>query len=323
MPDPVGTTDFRASSTGRRQSWFGLKRVVKTVLARPIPHAMLRVVARVAPGIDRGRLPAPATLMEVRGKADGATFVMLRPDRCEIAKELYWGGGRRPRPPDAFAVDLMARLARGVDLFVDVGAYTGLFTLVATAANPELQADAFEIVPAVVRQLEANLGRNGVSDRVEVHAMGVGTPGHSMRVPSGEGGSALPSFYSARMTFADGDEIGFTSLDEAFTNVPARNRVLMKIDVEGTEDEVIGHGAAFLSRPEVHVLCEVLHGVADEAALNVMLSDLGLRAYLVRDNDLYPASEIRAHPRFRDWLFSRSSDQELRGLDIAVWSRSA
>jgi hypothetical protein len=95
---------------------------VKAALARSIPHAAVRAAVRFLPGIDRGRLPAPAALGEVEGRADGVAYVMLRPDRCEIAKELYWGRGRRPRPADAFAIDLVARFAREADLFVDVGA---------------------------------------------------------------------------------------------------------------------------------------------------------------------------------------------------------
>jgi FkbM family methyltransferase len=310
--------DYRRSGAGRRQSWFGLKRPVKAALARPVPHALLRLALRLAPGVDRGRLPAPARLREVRGRADGAEFVMVGPDRCEIAKELYWGGGRRPRRADAFAVDLMARLAREADVFLDVGAYTGLFTLVATAANPSIRATAFEIVPAVAEHLERNAVRNDVRDRVEIRRAGVGAPDRTMRVPSGEGGSALPSFYSSRMTFAEGEEIAFVSLDDAFATLPEGTRVLVKIDVEGTEDEVLGHAGALLARPNVDLLCEVLAGVANEAALHRILSGVGYRTYLLRDADLYAAGSIRASRRYRDWLFTRRTPDALRALGIPV-----
>jgi FkbM family methyltransferase len=312
------STDFRRSTAGRRQSWFGLKALVKRSLARPVPHFLMRAAVRFLPGIDRGRLPAPATLDEVGGEADGATYVMLRPDRCEIAKELYWGQGRRPRRADAFAVDLMARLAREADVFLDIGAYTGLFTLVTTAANPNVRAHAFEIVPAVADHLEANVIRNGVRERAEIHRVGVGASGRTMTVPVGEGGSALPSFYSSRMSFEQGVDIPFVSLDDLFGDLPETSRVLVKIDVEGTEDDVFENATRFLARSHVHILCEVLAGVADEAALNRVLSDAELRAYLVRDSDVYAAASIRANARFRDWLFTRRAPQELRALGIPV-----
>jgi FkbM family methyltransferase len=310
--------DFRRSAAGRRQSWFGLKRLVKSALSHPAAHAVMRTVVRFVPSVDRGRLPAPATVREVTGQADGATYVMLRPDRCEIAKELYWGRGRRPRPADALAVDVMARLARDAQLFVDVGAYTGLFTLIVTAVNPDIRAHAFEIVPAVADHLDANLVRNGASDRVAIHRVAVGAPDQTMRVPAGDDGSALPSFYSTRMTFTDGVDVPFDALDRLFGDVPSQTRVLIKIDVEGTEDEVLEHGTRFLTRPRIDVLCEVLAGVANEGALNRIVSAAGLRLYLVREQDLYPAASIRANARYRDWLFTKRTPDELRSMEIAV-----
>jgi hypothetical protein len=121
--------DYRRSEIGRKRSWYGLKRHVKKVLSLRLPHALLRGVVRFMPGLRQGgRLPAPASLREVEGRVAGTRFVMLRPDRCVVAKELYWGHGQRPRPEDHFAVELFARVAKRSDIMLDVGAYTGLFT---------------------------------------------------------------------------------------------------------------------------------------------------------------------------------------------------
>jgi len=314
----MSQTDFRRSRAGRRQSWFGLKRFVKAALANPVPHAMMRFALRFAPGVDRGRLPAPSSVREVMGEAAGATFVMLRPDRCEIAKELYWGRGRRPRPADAFAVELMARLSRDADVFVDVGAYTGLFTLVAAAVNPSVRVHAFEIVPAVADHLAANARRNGVDDRVRIHRVAVGAPGATMRVPVGDDGSALPSFYSTRMTFTEGVDVPFESLDGLFGDLGTEVRVCMKIDVEGTEDDVLAHAETVLDRPHLDILCEVLAGVADASELAAVVGAAGLRAYLVRDSDLYAAGSIVPNARYRDWLFTRRTPADLSALGLTV-----
>jgi hypothetical protein len=133
----------------RRQSWFGLKRHVKRFMSLPVPNAILGLVARVFPSLRSGRLPAPAALREVEGRVGGATFVMVDPARCENAKELYWGRGRRPKAQDRLALDTVAVLAREADTFLDVGAYTGLFALAVTAFAPKVDVHAFEIVPAV------------------------------------------------------------------------------------------------------------------------------------------------------------------------------
>lgn len=302
----------------RRQSWFGLKRHVKRLMSLAFPHASLRFASRFVPSLRSGRLPAPATLREVEGRVGGATFVMLDPARCENAKELYWGRGRRPKAHDRLALDAVAVLARESDTFIDVGAYTGLFTLAVTAFAPKVDVHAFEIVPAVVRALEANVIHNGVEDRVVVHREGIGDPDATMLVPSGEGGSALPSFYSTRMRFDEGETVSFRSLDSVAALIPEAARVVMKIDVEGTEDAVFRFGQTFLRACRPHILCEVLHGVADGTALDELLAPASLHRFLVTDARLEQVDRIVPHPAFRDWLLTPATAEELRNLGLPV-----
>ncbi len=301
----------------RRQSWFGLKRFVKRFLSLALPNAVLRLIARFVPSLRSGRLPAPANLREVEGRVGGSTFVMLDPARCENAKELYWGHGRRPKANDRLALDTVAAIVREADEFLDVGAYTGLFTLATTAIAPGLHVHAFEIVPAVADALEANVRRNSVADRVVLHREGVGDPDATMRVPSGEGGSALPSFYSSRMRFEEGADVGFRSLDSVGALLPAGARVVMKVDVEGTEGAVFGEGQRFLGTFRPDILCEVLPD-ADAARLEELLAGADLRRYLVTGSRLEEVPRIVPHPAFRDWLFSPRTPEELRALGLPV-----
>jgi FkbM family methyltransferase len=309
--------DFRRGLAGRRQSWFGLKRYVKWFLSLAVPHAFLRLAARIVPPLRSGRLPAPAGLGEVEGRVAGATFVMLDPARCENAKQLYWGGGRRPRADDRLALDTVVALARQADVFLDVGAYTGLFTLAVSAVAPAVQVHAFEIVPAVADALVANLVRNRVEERVAVHREGVGEDGATIRIPSGEGGSALPSFYSSRMRFDEGELVTFRSLDSVAEMLPEGDRVVMKIDVEGTEDTVLGSGRSFLRTFRPDVLCEVLPG-ADAAVLDDLLAPSGLRPFLVTDSKLEGRPRIVPDAVHRDWLFTAREPDELRSLGLPV-----
>ncbi len=248
-----GPTDLR------RQGWYGLKAPVKRVLSWRVPHFFLRQAVRLARPRGLGRLPAPASLREVEARVGDLRFVMLNPARCEIAKELYWGRGTRPRPEDALALEVFAALARRADVVLDAGAYTGPFTLLAAVANPAARVHAFEIVPEVFKALVDNCARNDVLPRVALHLEGIGEPGHTMRVASGSGGSALPCFYSARMRFERGPLVGFRSLDSLLPELPA-GRTLVKVDVEGTEEAVFRHGQRFLAERRPDVLCEVLAG---------------------------------------------------------------
>src|SRR5699024_6836865 len=154
---------------------------------------------------------------------------------------------------DAFALDLMVDLSSDAEVFLDIGAYTGVFTVAVLAANPRVRAHAFEIMPAVVAGLQKKLDRNALTHRVTVHPAGVGSPDPWRRVPRGDAGSALPSCASADMDFDSDAEVRFTSLDallpEVLEDIPdpaedagqSRPRVTLKIDVEGGENDVLAH----------------------------------------------------------------------------------
>jgi FkbM family methyltransferase len=57
-------------------------------------------------------------------------------------------------------------LARNARSFVDAGADSGIYTLLACAANERLRAVAFEPNPHALRLLERNIEVNALTDRV-------------------------------------------------------------------------------------------------------------------------------------------------------------
>lgn len=315
----AGAEDFRTSRRGRRTRWYGLKGPVKRVLGWRAPHAVVRRVASAFPSIAAsGRLPAPAHLHEITGRVGDRTFVMLRPDRCVVAKELYWGGGRRPRPADRFALELFARLAEDADVVLDVGAYTGIFTLAAAAVSPGARIHSFEIVPDVFHLLLDNCVRNDALPRVTLHHVGVGEEADPVRIPTGSGGSALPDFYSRRLHFRTGALIGFRPLDDLLPLLPDEARIVMKVDVEGTEHGVLRSGERLLERFRPDVLCEVLAGVAEPAKLEALLAPLGYGRYLVEGGHLSRRDRIEPDAAYRDWLFTVRSPEDLASIGIPV-----
>ncbi len=318
-PTQSAVADYRRSAACRRHRWYGAKKHVKRVLGWRVPHLAMRAAVRVlAPGVRAtGRLPAPAALREVTGRVDGVEYVMGDPARCVIAKELYWGGGRRPQPADDLAVRVFAAAARHAATLLDIGAYTGLFTLVGTAVNPALRAHAFEIVPEVYQALVDNCVRNRVLHRVTLHHTGVGDPSVTLMMPARTADSALPCFYSSRLGFPDGVPVETVALDSLADRIPRGRGVLLKVDVEGTEAEVFEHGQKFLAEHRPDILCEVLPD-ADAERLRSLLEPYGYRCHLVGDRALAAASRLVPHPRFRDWFLTTRTPGELTALGIEV-----
>jgi FkbM family methyltransferase len=253
---------------------------------------------------------------EVRGEVLGTHFVMLRPDRCVVAKELYWGRGHRPRPEDDMAVEVFAKLAPRSNVVLDIGAYTGLFTLVATSVNPDLHVHAFEIVPDVYKALFDNCVRNDVLVRTTLHHEGIGRPGQMVTMPVDSVESALPDFFSSDLIFDTGAQVRLRSLDSLLPMLPENPRVLMKIDVEGTEHEVLRFGRQFLRTCRPDMLCEVLHGRAEGPELERLLPDY--RFYLVEADGLHTRPHLQPSAQYRDWLFTLKSAEALRGEGVPV-----
>lgn len=318
--------DYRRTYLGRRQQWFGLKPAAKRALASPLIHPLLRPATRL-PGITVGRLPAPAHLAEVTGRVQtigspdpdaAAEFVLLRPDRCEIAKEMYWGKGRRPSASDAFALDLMATRAADADVFLDIGAYTGIFSLALAAAHPGLRIHAFEMVPAVADACAANIERNDASEQITLHRIGVGDPEVVLSVPCGDGGSALPSFYSVDMEFSAGTEVSCRSLDGFSEQFEPDDRVLLKVDVEGAENTVLGFGQQLLAAHRPEILCEVLPARAQPRELEALLAPHGYAYYLVGDGVLEHRQRIVPDEAFRDWFFTTAAPGQLAAAGVPV-----
>jgi hypothetical protein len=98
---------------------------------------------------------------------------------------------------------------------------------------------------------------------------------------------------------------------DALTEAIPEARAVMKIDVEGTEAVILQQGARFLSTNHPDILREVLHGVG---------GPFGYRYYLVEESGVRRSDRIVPSTRFRDWLFTTRTVEDLDVLGIGVSS---
>ncbi|WP_162450462.1 FkbM family methyltransferase [Phytoactinopolyspora mesophila] len=299
-----------------------MKALVKRILSWRVPHYLVRVAATLAGGrIRRERLPAPAHVKSVEARMAGVSFVMNRPDRCIIAKELYWGRGVRPRSEDQLALDVFATVARDSKLVLDLGAYTGIFSLLAARASEDADVHAFEVLPEVAKAALDNVVANDLLTRITIHTEGVGKDGDSACLETGTGGSALPDFYSTEFYFEKGVHVPIRSLDSIFEAFPESARgakTAMKIDVEGTEDVVLQHAQVFLAANRPDIVCEVLPGRANTAGVEAALRPHGYRFFRFGEQALTEHEDLIAQEPFRDWLFTTKTADELRAVGVSV-----
>ena len=149
----------------------------------------------------------------------------------------------------AFALHLL----RAGDLFVDVGANVGSYTILAGSTGASCVS--IEPIPSTYKDLLANVNINGMSDRVRTYQLGLG---------SVSGVRELTSDLDTMNHVVDGGEsahdtikVEFTTLDSLLSDeTPA----LLKVDVEGYESEVFGGAKNVLASPGLLAMIVELNG---------------------------------------------------------------
>jgi FkbM family methyltransferase len=171
------------------------------------------------------------------------------------------------------------------DVFVDVGANSGYFTvLAALRVGAAGRVFAFEPNPATRRQLEHHVRINGVAGRVsivDVALAGADAEDGRLYVSRWTDNDGIASLTPAPETVARGGlhpdhsiAVRVRSFDSWLRSAALARIDLMKIDVEGAEAQVLaGMTDAFSRIPPRRIICET--PVAGEAA--AILNRLGYR----------------------------------------------
>jgi FkbM family methyltransferase len=204
----------------------------KRVFANPV----LRFLARCAVHAGMARLTSVADsyrgTFQVRLAGFPVKYQLREHDY--IGEILFWKG---PQFESAIigVFSEYAKDARGV---LDIGANTGLYSLLACAANREAKVKAWEPVPYLYNALRANLAANGFDGRCEARcaaaSQAAGTATLYVPVASTTMAS-LRSDHNADKTTAI--PVTIETIDEAIgSDFPVD---LIKIDVEGHEHEVL------------------------------------------------------------------------------------
>ncbi|MBP7564403.1 MAG: FkbM family methyltransferase [Burkholderiaceae bacterium] len=182
-------------------------------------------------------------------------------------------------------------------LYVDVGANFGWYTcLLARHGGPGAKVVAFEPAPATLARLRRNIQDNRCEDHVEVVAKGVGRESgtaHLHHAPDANPG--MHSFLPMQHVGGDlgGEDLPIVTLDEALAHYAGRTVELLKIDVEGFEQEVLLGATKTLARTRALILeyspAFLRKAGHDPRALPQLLADAGFTLHeLTAGGDLLP-----------------------------------
>lgn len=289
------------------------------ILTRPFINGPLVRLLSALPDSDwRARIPVVKSSAELI--LDNCTpVVMTAVERCQVAREMVWGRGQLRSASDRNALDIAIKLSRDAEVFLDVGAYTGLFALAVARCNPGIHCYAYEIVPENFQILVANVIANNLVVRVHPQLHGVGAELGAIRVPVTFGAGVLASSVALDSKSDGGVEIPVSSLDDLHQG--EIKKVVIKIDVEGFEYDVLRGAVGMLYKAQADIVCEVLRRAPHIGETETLLREAGFRVFHIKKNGVQICDRIAPDKHDRDWLFTRRSNDELASIGICVLSK--
>jgi len=292
-----------------RMNWYGAKRAVAKLLALPGVNQLVQFAARkMLPADIAQRLPLARSSAIYRLES-GDELKLNDPIHDIVARDIHWGGAKPTSPAEARKLICIERLAHKATVFLDVGAYGGVCALIAAHSNPRLHAIVYEIVPENYLLVIRNIVTNNLAARVEAKLLGIGAGPEVLRLPAAMKLASFATSISLGSSFEHGIDIRVVSLDQE--TAAMSGPFLMKIDVEGYEQQVFDGGVEFIRKHRPDIICEVLTD-AGEACLAIerQLAPLGYRYFAFKKRGTIEADHIAPDAVPRDWLFSARDDIE-------------
>ena len=212
---------------------------------------------------------------------DGRKILLDSPGDDRITDRIFWRDWSGYEPE---MTPLFFRAAVGARTVLDIGSHVGLYTMLASAAEPGATVVAFEPLARTRERLERNLASNGFT-RVRVVAAAAGKESGEMplfRDPD----DPVPGEATVRADVGDVKHFAPTTVsvpvvrvDDVLREMDIRNVDLVKIDVEAAEADVLSGMRETLRRDRPVVFCEVLEGYATEEVIQALIEAAGYRAF--------------------------------------------
>ena len=202
---------------------------------------------------------------EVQVVVTGTPLVRMLSHNDDMVACIYFYFGRDAY--ESLSVRLFAEFAKGAEAVLDIGAFTGLFGLVAARVEPKALVTSFEPLPHIAERARLNGELNGLTN-YQVKAQAVSGVAGAAALTLYGGTTATTGASLAKKTRSDIGSItvDVTTIDDYARGLGDRRVRLIKLDTEGDEVAAIVGGAQTLATQRPVVLAEVLNdkAVADQ-----------------------------------------------------------
>lgn len=174
----------------------------------------------------------------------------------QIARQMESGSYEPPLP-----LLMMATLVRSEGTFIDVGANTGIYSILAGVIARDREIHAFEPHPEVMKAFLGNINCNNLGERVHTYGIGLSDKaGTATLYLPDQGHGLIETSASLEIGFqavASSIEIDIKRLDEMDLNSQV---AVIKVDIEGHEYAFLQGARQTIQRDRPIIFAEVLHG---------------------------------------------------------------
>lgn len=235
------------------------------------------------------------------------TFLRTRPGMTGATGNIYAG------LHEFEDMTFLLHVLRQTDLFVDVGANIGSYTILAGGAVGA-QCISVEPIKSTFDMLEENINVNRLLGHVHALNMGIGKEKGVLKFTAGL--DTVNHVISDTEQFANTVEVPICSLNDLLEN---QEPILIKIDVEGFETNVIAGADKVLSRTSLLAVIMELNGSGNrygfnEVELHKKMLSFGFKTYAYSPFNRQLVSLDGATSNSGNTLYVRNVDEVARRL---------
>jgi FkbM family methyltransferase len=229
---------------------------------------------------------------------------------------VYWRGWTADEPE---ALPIFYALAQHASVVLDIGANIGLYSLVASYANPRGRVISFEPLPRARFQLACNIRHNRRSN-IEVEAYAISNEcgkqplfcrmSTAQAVPINS--SLSPEYWGESLNACEQVPVEVTTIDNFCRERGVGEVDLVKIDIEGLEPRALEGMRETLERRHPHLFVEILHDGGTAPALDALARWLGYNVFALDPDGPILMRRIVTCKHRRNYLFTRLTPAELK-----------
>lgn len=287
-----------------------LKLLTLQILSIPLFNALLRLLIQPFKGLfpieQLVRIPVVG---QIPTQYDGLDeFVMVTDGKDSLASRIYWQG---TTSFEASETNVYMALLQNAQTILDIGANTGLYSLIAGVHHPPKNIYCFEPMPVIADTLRRNINANHF-DHVQVFEMAITDSDGEITLYVPIQGT-LPMGSSTSGDFRNNTKpisVIAKTLDTLVSEEQINQVDLMKIDTESTESAVLRGGADLINRDRPLIMCEIL---TDTFAKSIaeFFDAKDYQIYRIEDDGIRHLEHIKTLPDATNFLFAPSEKLNL------------